>query len=395
MNAVLKPNQITDYSTGYAVDPMRGSSNGALSSQWSSRPADQRYTSLASIYDATRARSDRSLARTVQTRDLRVVASMDDNERLRIVHPEVEGEIAPNHWSFGQLASQISAPAGYLRSLPAGLAAINVQYGLQANRSELVKMYSDRENLELRAVTGPDYGRVHDHELIHGLIKLNEYSGGRWKVPGTIDWSTLIYRPAEAVTKESTTLYASDRDCFLFLCDDLNPIEVGKLANGDPDLMFRGIMAWNSETGAKTLGVSCFYLRAVCQNRNLWGVEGYQEIKIRHSKNAPIRLGQELFPALRSFSEGSTAKLIEGVAQAKAQIIGSTDESVSEFLAKQSFTRPTIKAVMATVLREEDHPARSVWDVVQGLTAHARTIEYQDERVTLERAAGRLLDRVA
>jgi hypothetical protein len=28
--------------------------------------------------------------------------------------------------------------------------------------------------------------------------------------------------------------------------------------------------------GAKTLGMASFYLRAVCQNRNLWGVEDFQ-----------------------------------------------------------------------------------------------------------------------
>ena len=42
--------------------------------------------------------------------------------------------------------------------------------------------------------------------------------------------------------------------------------------------------------GAKTLGIASFYLRAVCQNRNLWGVEDFQEITIRHSKhgNRPV-----------------------------------------------------------------------------------------------------------
>jgi hypothetical protein len=32
---------------------------------------------------------------------------------------------------------------------------------------------------------------------------------------------------------------------------------------------------WNSEVGSKTLGIASFYLRAVCMNRNLWGVENF------------------------------------------------------------------------------------------------------------------------
>jgi len=42
---------------------------------------------------------------------------------------------------------------------------------------------------------------------------------------------------------------------FLFLVHDLNPIEAGRLPDGSPDLYFRGFYCWNSEVGAKTLGV--------------------------------------------------------------------------------------------------------------------------------------------
>ena len=56
-----------------------------------------------------------------------------------------------------------------------------------------------------------------------------------------------------------------------------------------PIFFFRGFYCWNSEVGAKTLGIASFYLRAVCQNRNLWGVEDFQEITIRHSKYAASR----------------------------------------------------------------------------------------------------------
>jgi hypothetical protein len=45
--------------------------------------------------------------------------------------------------------------------------------------------------------------------------------------------------------------------------------------------------------GAKTLGMASFYLRAVCQNRNLWGVEDFEEISIRHSKYAANRFAHE------------------------------------------------------------------------------------------------------
>ena len=43
------------------------------------------------------------------------------------------------------------------------------------------------------------------------------------------------------------SVYASDRDVFVFLVDDLNPIEAGRLPDGSPDVFFRGFYAWNSE----------------------------------------------------------------------------------------------------------------------------------------------------
>jgi hypothetical protein len=95
------------------------------------------------------------------------------------------------------------------------------------------------------------------------------------------------------VSKDTTTLYASDRDVFVFLVDDLNPIEAGHLPDGSPDVFFRDFYAWNSEVGAKTLGIASFYLRAVCQNRMLWGVEDFEEITIRHSKYAASRFAHE------------------------------------------------------------------------------------------------------
>src|SRR3546814_19057071 len=94
----------------------------------------------------------------------------------------------------------------------------------------------------------------------------------------------MTHNPFVDVTKDTTTLYASDRDVFLFLVDDAHPIEAACLPNGDLDIYFRGFYAWNSEVGSKTLGIASFYLRAVCLNRNIWGAEGFAEISIMHSK---------------------------------------------------------------------------------------------------------------
>jgi hypothetical protein len=118
-----------------------------------------------------------------------------------------------------------------MRQLPAPLAGINLQHGLLSHRAELVKtLEAEDGRVELRGVTGPDYGRIWDHELVAAVMKIagNGTGDTRWKVPGVLDWNTMTHNPFVDVTKDTTTLYASDRDVFLFLVEDTHPIEAGR-----------------------------------------------------------------------------------------------------------------------------------------------------------------------
>jgi len=217
----------------------------------------------------------------------------------------------------------------------------------------------------------------------------------RWKVPGVLDWSTGIYNPRVDITKDTTTLYASDRDVFLFLVDDLNPIEAGRLADGSPDLYFRGFYCWNSEVGAKTLGMASFYLRAVCQNRNLWGVEDFEEITIRHSKYAANRFAHEAAPALANFANSSALPFVNGIKAARERIVARTDEDRTDFLRRRGFSKAETSKIIDTVLAEEGRPPESIFDFVQGITAVARDKAHQDARLDMEAKAKKLLDRAA
>jgi len=213
--------------------------------------------------------------------------------------------------------------------------------------------------------------------------------------PGVLDWSTGIYNPRVDISKDTTTLYASDRDVFLFLVDDLNPIEAGKLADGSPDLFFRGFYCWNSEVGAKALGMASFYLRAVCQNRNLWGVEDFEELTIRHSKHAASRFAHEAAPALLNFANSSPMPFVNGIRAAREKVVARSDDDRTEFLRKRGFSRPETGRIIDAVLAEEGGPPESVFDFVQGITAVARDKRHQDVRLEMEAKAKRLLDQAA
>lgn len=381
--------------SGFRVDISRGERIGRVSSEWFSRPDDERYLSLTDLHDAVRRRADCAQTRTVESRAVCVEASRDDAGRLALMVPGRSEPVTPTHWSFGQLCSLVGAPTSYLRQLPAPLAGINLQHGLLSHRGELLKtLEADDGRVELRAVTGPDYGRIWDHELTAAVMKIagNGTGDTRWKIPGVLDWATMTHNPFVDMTKETTTLYAGDRDVFLFLVDDTNPIEAGRLADGSPDLYFRGFYCWNSEVGSKTLGIASFYLRAVCMNRNLWGVENFEQITIRHSKFAAQRFAHEATPALTSFANSSASPFIAGIKAARERIVARTEEDRDSFLRKRGFSKLETSKIIEAALHEEGHPPESVFDFVQGITALARGKAHQDARLELEGKAKRLLE---
>ena len=382
----------------YRVDISKGEHIGRVSSEWYSRPDDQKYLSLSELYDSVKSRADRAATRTVESREVKVEATREDAERLALIIPGRDTPVSPTHWSFGQLCSLVGAPSSYMRQLPAPLAGINLQHGLLNHRAELVKtLEAEDGKVELRAITGPDYGRIWDHELVAAVQKIAGNGNGdtRWKVPGVLNWSDMTYNPYVDVSKETTTLYASDRDVFLFLVDDTNPIEAGCLADGSPDLYFRGFYAWNSEVGSKTLGIASFYLRAVCQNRNLWGTENFEEITIRHSKFAANRFAHEAEPALTSFANSSPKAFLAGISAARERIVACTDEDRESFLRKRGFSKAETAKIVEIVLNEEGKKPESIFDFVQGITALARNKAHQDARLELEGKAKKLMDRAA
>ena len=74
-------------SSAFRVDVSRGERIGRVSSEWFSRPDDERYLSLTDLHDAVRRRADCAQTRTVESRAVRVEASRDDGERLALMVP--------------------------------------------------------------------------------------------------------------------------------------------------------------------------------------------------------------------------------------------------------------------------------------------------------------------
>lgn len=365
------------------------------SHQWATRPADERFTSLPEMFTFMQRIRQHSAAKVVSSRALQCIPAdslndKKDHKGLYLVGPNGVAA-APTHWSFGQLAQRAGAPAGYIRDLPAALAADCINYGLQHTRNvEEVGVLLHRDGAltsELRAVTGPNYGRIWNMTIVKALMdRFGDGQRGPFKIPG-------VFGRNVPITKDNTTLYASDRDMFVFLADETHRIELPNRRNGETGTLARGFFVWNSEVGKSTLGIATFLFDYVCRNRIVWGAQEYAEIKIRHTAGAPDRWIEEVTPAIEAYANAGTQKITALLLQAKRQKIGNPEE-VDEFLNKR-FSRTQVGAIKVAHFADEDHPIETLWDATTAVTAYARGVQYQDDRVDLEREAGKILQLAA
>jgi hypothetical protein len=357
------------------------------SRQWASRPDDERFTSLTALNDYCHASRNNSQGIVVSSRKLSAAPLDGDNEYKSLVVLGPNGNpVAPTHWSFGQLAQRAGAPAGYLRDLPSPIAADCINYGLKHMRSVEdigVLLYKNGGAPELRAVTGPNYGRIWNADMTQALVnRFGDGVSGDWRVPGE-------FGKAVAVTKQNTTLYASDRDMFVFLADEKNRIEMRNRRNGSSGSLARGFFVWNSEVGKSTYGFAMFLFDYTCSNRIVWGVEEYREVRGRHTSSAPDRWLEEVQPMLLGYAEASANPIEQAIAAAQQKRI----DDVADFMRKR-FTQTQANAMMQLHVVEEGRPIESLWDATTAITAYARNVPHQDARVELEREAGKVMDLV-
>jgi len=354
------------------------------SRQWATRPDDERFISLHEMGAALGDMRSRSRDVFVSSRKIECVPAHGDAVKgIEVFGPNGTG-YRPTHWAFGQLARLVGAPSDYLRDLPAPIACDALNYGLQFKRDAkdtgvLIRKEHDGYGT-LAAVTGPNYGRVWNSDVVDALAKrFGDGVSGDWRVPGA-------YGKPINVTRANTTLYGSDRDIFVFLCDENNRIDVPDRRDGKSGSMARGFFVWNSDVGSTSIGAAFFLFDYVCQNRIVWGAREYKEIRLRHTASAPDRWLSEVTPVLTEYANASAKPVLETIASAKAKKV----DDVEKWLADR-YTVKMAATYMAAHAREENRPIENLWDVATAMTAHARGIAHQDSRVKLEREAGKVL----
>jgi hypothetical protein len=361
--------------------------SNVVHAQWASRPSDERFLDVESLYQRVLARQQTSQVVDVALDHVQVFPSEAGNgQEIEIIDRTGRNFGQLSHYSFGQLATRAHAPAGYLRTLPAMMACIPLQYslenhetgGAEGNDAKLLSRVNGHQTIA--AVTSPTYGRIWDADVVRAVRDNVDLT--QWVIPAA--------SYAKEDPKRATTLYASDRDVFMFLVNEHAGIDA------DGGSIKRGVYLWNSEVGSATFGIATFLYDTVCDNRIIWGQRDFREIKIRHTSGGPHRFVASAVPQLRAYATSSVAEIEGTIRAAKSHEVGTDRKSVMAWMKARGFTTPQAgRAYDAAEADPRGYNPRSVWGLVQGATDDAHSIRNTDERVDVEVKAGKLLDTVA
>lgn len=368
------------------------------SNQWATRPADERFWTVAEMGAACVRHAENS---TVIERTYADLSTKAVDGEITLVG---KGGIPLrfSHYAFGQFSRNVGAPAEFMRSLPASIAsdALNHQLAKREPGSANLLVHKNGA-LRLRAVTSDRYDRIWDHEV---CAKLEPLTAEGWVAPPAYATSDVNARLATVDDCRVATsvkpgdkigpagLYASDHDMFAFL---VNPAKT--LGNED---MSRGLIVRNSEVGDGSLVAKFFYYKHTCGNHIVWNAKGVREIRVRH-------LGQSATRALRTFAVDAIRYADTGASEAEAmvesakrKILGATKDEVLD--AVLSFARAknlglSSKLVGEAYVTAEKYEARygnprSLWGVVSGLTQNSQAIPFADKRSDVDTDAGKLLE---
>lgn len=377
----------------YKIDINQGKRDGTVSREWRNRPDDERFTSIESFMAFLKTRKEQSTELHAGIEDISFAGTGDD--LFMMLHDKA---YAPTDWMLEQFCNQIGMPRSFLQRLNAETITLCLQDVMsKRTRSDdeeaQVKLLTQGDTM--RCLTSTSYNRIWDYDVAENILDV-AMSRGSWKIPGEMNWSNMTHNPFVDITKDNTTLFASPRDMFMFLCQDDQPIVAGKLPNGDDDVYFRGFYGFNSETYGGKGGLKYFMLRGVCMNRNLWGVEQVNEISIKHTKHSTDKLKKETQIALLEFTKSEPLDFVNAIQNAQKIKVASNDDERREFLVKKAgLIDRNAPIVMEIVQNEEGHPMETLHDAIQGITALARRKPYQSERVKLEAQAQGLLARAA
>lgn len=384
-------------------DNMKKTSLMAASRQWAERPADQRFWTLQELLDRTKMYAEQCVVKPVPLGACEVITAGED---LRLAGPE-GGEAEFMHYSFGQVASLAQAPASYLRTLPAQLAADNLNHGLMRLEGTQSLMFHKNGGLHLRCVTSDKYARIWNWEVAELALALQENDG--WVTPparpcGIAGVPVRKATQSDVLVKTAhpelgirvgddispAGLYASDHDLFIFQVNEDAAIDAG-----DGETMYRGVFWRNSEVGECKWRGTFFLYDSVCGNHIVWGAKVLAEIAITHTGSARERFA-EAMASVNSYICHAASEDEARIRAAKQKVIGAGKDDIVKLVFRPAIglsKRECEDSYVLAVRHADSHGGdpHTAWGYAAGVTRLSQG-KYADDRDRMDRAAGRIIE---
>jgi hypothetical protein len=286
-----------------------------------------------------------------------------DTSRLLLSTGDEEA-FAMNDWSFGQLCRLSGVAKDTVnRLLPATAARVFQETLPRANKP----MQLFNEDGHLRSIHAASYTRMFNADL---LAVIEEYA--------------TDFRPPQEGMDAKTGLYAGEQDMFAFLIDPAGWTEI------EDEAFAPGFFCWNSETGARSLGIQTFWFQKVCKNHIVWDAVEVVEITRKHTANVHESLNQ-IRQAIESLAQKRDARrdgFARVVAKAMKTKLGEDAEEVEKVLAQNGLSRTLTKQAME-IARQQG--AFTIFSLVDALTRLAGQLPYVGGRTEIDQKAAGLL----
>lgn len=373
------------------------------SREWSTRPADQRFWTLSELLAKTTKYAEESKVKTMALSNCRIIPTQSGD--LLLQGPE-GGQAQFQHYSFGQFASLCEAPATYLRSLPAELAASCLNNGLHSISGIQKLLFHQNGGLHLRCVTSERYERIWNYEIAELAMALESQHG--WRTPparpcGLPDVPVRVATEQDVLRNSShpslgvhvgdsispSGLYASDHDCFIFQVNEDRAID-----GGDGEKLYRGVFWSNSEVGSARFRATMFLYETVCANHIVWNSKVLGEISIRHTGDAR-RMFADAMRTISNRMDLSESEDRGRILAAKSKLLGASKDEIVDWVYGKQFGLSRTECENAYILAErhsDDHGRNpnSAWGFASGVTRLSQQ-SFADKRDLMDRAAGKIL----
>jgi hypothetical protein len=371
------------------------------SKQWRDRPDDERFWTLPDLLSATERFKNRSQVSLVSPLSLEFTGDKDS----LTVTGEAGTPASVGFFALGQFCRLMSCPADYVRSLPADLAALNLNNGLfsrmTTTKSLLSLLLTRNDNyLHCRAALTGEYTRIWNSDVVRRLQPLTDQG---WRVtPARREAQTknsriatendvgpwTLVKPGEEIAPSG--LYASDKDMFVFMINTQNPIN---------ETLYRGFFLENSEIGDRSWKLTTFLFNVICGNHIVWGSQEVEEFKTVHRGDYAVeRAFDYINRGLKIYANLPCMEDHTFVEKSMNKLLGPDYKEVSEFLWSRRITGLTQSVIDSMIVEIENHPEdrgssspTSVWAAAQAISRVAQREKYADSRVNLERVAGKVL----